>query len=175
MALARVKGLLTLTLKDDNGHDWVEIRQPVASYRVPSHGYPIHLSRLIVDSTLQYFIEVLGHCVRNGSLLHTDNSFNYSEATSVLGAFNGEYIVCAGVETVLRRASNGHMKTIQETGKMEGMYATLPDNRYRSLKCDKWIDNRLGQICIACQQAIRDYSNSPMDLRYIPPDRCRDK
>ncbi len=173
MSLARAKGLLTLTVKDDCGHEWVEIRHSVASYRVPQHGYPTHLSRLIVDSSLQYFLEVLGHCVENGSLLYNDNShsINYSEVTSVLSAVSGEYVVCAGIEHLSNRTADLQMKTIQELGQADNMYATLPDHRYRSNECAKWIDYRSGPKCPACKQAATDLSSAPMDLRCVPTHR----
>ena len=168
--IARARGLLTLTVQDDGGHEWVEIRHSVASYRVPKHGYPTHLSRLIVDSSLQYFLEVLGHCVQNGSLLYKDKSYclNYSEVTSVLSAVSGEYVVCAGIEHLSDRTADLHMKTVQELGHADNMYATLPDLRYRHIECHKWIDNRFGPNCPACKQATNDLSSAPMDLRCVP-------
>lgn len=169
--LARAKGLLTLTLKDDCGQDWVEIRQSVAFYRVPKHGYPTHLTRLIVNSSLQYFLEVLGHCIRNGSLRYNDNSYglNYQEATSILSAVNGDYIVCAGVESISHRmAGDSNMKSVQDFGNLKNMYLTLPDNKYRSNECAKWIDYRFGPKCSACEQAALEFSSVPMDLRRMP-------
>lgn len=158
-------------MKDDCGNEWVEIRQPVAFYRAPKHGYPTHLTRLIVNSSLQYFLEVLGHCIQNGSLLYNDNSYilNYQEATSILSAVNGEYIVCAGVEAVSdRMAGDFNMKTVQEFGNTKNMYMTLPDHKYRSNECAKWIDYRFGPKCSACKQATIAYSSAPMDLRCLP-------
>lgn len=172
--LARAKRLLVLSVKDDCGHEWVEIRQSVASYRVPKLGYPTHLSRLIVDSSLHFFLEVLGHCVQSGSLLFNDSSmsFNYTEATSVLNAVSGEYVVCAGIESLTDRSIDLHMKTVQELGSSGDMYATLPDYRFRSNECAKWIDYRLGPKCFACKSVTdvqtSEFSAAPIDLRCTP-------
>lgn len=165
--LARSKGLISLTVKDDCGNEWVEIRDAVPTYRVPKFGYPTHLSRLIVDSSLQYYLEVLGYCVQNGSLLLKDvnSSLNRSEAISILCALSGGYIVCAGIESVLDHVPNLHMRGVQEIGNAQDIYATLPDHRYRSNECLKWIDRRIGPRCQACKSVSSDYSIAPMDLR----------
>ena len=171
MSLARSKGLLALTAKDDCGNEWVDIREAVASYREPKYGYPTHLSRLIVDSSLQYFVEVLGICVKKGSLLCEDasNNLNYSEIGSILSAFGETHIVCAGIDSVSDWVSDLHMRAIQEMGNAENKFATQPDQRYRSVDCSMWIDRRIGQCCPACKTAkLRDYPEypaSPMDLR----------
>lgn len=165
--LARSKGLLTVMVKDDSGNDWAEIRHPIAFYRVPNYGYPSHLSRLLVDSSLEYYLDVLGQCVQKGSLTFKDNSnsFNYPEATSILGALSGDYTVCEGVELLSQRVANMHMKTIQDFGNSENMYATLPDYRFRSYDCNIWIDSRIGTKCLPCKLASSDLLSTPMDLR----------
>lgn len=166
--LARSKGLVVMTAKDDCGNEWVDIREAMATYRVPKYGYPTHLSRLIVDCSLQFFIEVLGHCVRKGSLLckNAPNTLDYSEAASILSALGGGHVVCSGVDTVPYWDSSLHMRTIQEISNAEHKYVTQPDNRYRSLECSLWIDRRMGPSCSACKAAkFADYSVSPIDLR----------
>lgn len=166
--LARSKGLVAMTAKDDCGNEWVDIREAMATYRVPKYGYPTHLSRLIVDCSLQFFIEVLGHCVRKGSLLckNAPNTLDYSEAASILSALGGGNVVCSGVDTVPYWDSSLHMRTIQEISSAEHKYVTQPDNRYRSLECSLWIDRRMGPSCSACKAAkFADYSVSPIDLR----------
>ncbi|XP_057367139.2 uncharacterized protein LOC130688195 isoform X2 [Daphnia carinata] len=169
--LACANGLLTLTMKDDCGHRWVEVRQSATSFRVPKHGYPAHLTRLVVDYSLQYFVEVLGHCVQHGSLHCNSNnrSLNYLEATSVLSAVNGKYVVCAGVEAIPdRMADEFRPKAVQEFQTAKNMCLTLPDHRYRSNQCAKWIDNQLGPNCGACKEATIEFSTAPMDLRCTP-------
>lgn len=165
--LARSKGLLTLSIRDDCGNEWTEIRHSVALFRVPNHGYPTHLSRLVVDSSLQYYLEVLGHCVQKGSLIFKDarNSFNYSEATSILDSLSGGYTVCDGIEHLSERVADLHMKTVQELGISENMFATLPDFRFRSNNCSMWIDVRTGSRCLACKLASSNLLATPMDLR----------
>lgn len=171
MSLARSQGLLALTAKDERGNEWVDIREPVASYRVPKYGYPTHLTRLIVDSSLQYYVEVLGHCVQKGSLLceNASNNLNYTEIGSILRAFGGGHIVCAGIDSVSDWVSDSNMRAIQELGNAENKFATQPDQRYRSVDCSMWIDRRLGPSCPACKAAkMRDYPDypaSPIDLR----------
>lgn len=166
--LARAKGLLTVSMKDEGGSEWVEIRQSVAFYRVPNHGYPTHLSRIVVDSSLQYYLEVLGHCVQKGSLIFKDASysFNYNEAASILDDLSGGYTVCDGIELLSDRVTDLHMKNVQELGHSENMYATLPDQRFRSTDCSIWIDSRIGLKCLACKLASSNFiANTPMDLR----------
>lgn len=172
--LVRAKGLIVLNIKDDSGHEWMEIRQSVASYRVPRHGYPTHLSRLIVDSSLHYFLEVLGHCVQNGSLLYNnDGNLNYTEASLVLNAVSGEFIVCTGIEALPDKVIDLNIKTVQELGNAKDMYATHPDFRFRSIECTKWIDYRYGPKCSACKhatslQTVSDMPSAPIDLRCMP-------
>ncbi|KAI9552136.1 hypothetical protein GHT06_022473 [Daphnia sinensis] len=166
--LARAKGLLTVSMKDECGGEWLEIRQSIAFYRVPNHGYPTHLSRIVVDSSLQYYLEVLGHCVQKGSLIFKDASysFNYNEAASILDDLSGGYTVCDGIELLSDRITDLHMKNVQELGHSENMYATLPDQRFRSIDCNIWIDSRIGSKCLACKLASSNFiANTPMDLR----------
>lgn len=166
--LARAKGLLTVTIKDDCGNEWIEIRHSFAFFRVPNHGYPTHLSRLVVDSSLQYYLEVLGQCVQKGSLIFKEASysFNYSEAASILDALNGGHTVCDGIEFLSNRIADvHHMRTVQEVGNADNMYATFPDNRYRSTECSIWIDGRAGSKCLACKLVSSNYHSTPMDLR----------
>lgn len=167
MNLARAKGLLTVTIQDDCGNEWIEIRHSIAVFRVPNHGYPTHLSRLVVDASLHYYLEVLGHCVQKGSLIFKDarNSFNYSEATSILNALSGGYKACDGIEYLSDRVTNLHMKTVQELGISENIFATLPDFRFRSNDCSLWIDGRIGPRCLACKLASSNLVATPMDLR----------
>ncbi|KAI9563191.1 hypothetical protein GHT06_010649 [Daphnia sinensis] len=172
--LACANGLLTLTMKDDCGHEWVEVRQSVASFRVPKHGYPAHLTRLVVDCSLQYFVEVLGQCVQRGSLHYNgnNNSLNYPEATSVLSAVNGNYVVCVGVGAIPdRMADEFRPKAVLEFETAKNTYLTHPDQRYRSNQCAKWIDYRLGPKCGACKQTTFEFSAAPMDLRCVSSNR----
>ena len=110
---------------------------------------------------------MLGYCVQNGSLLLKDvnSSLNRSEATSILCALSGGFIVCAGIESVLDHVPNLHMRSVQEIGTAQDVFATLPDHRYRSNECLKWIDRRIGPRCQACKSVSCDYSIAPMDLR----------
>ena len=167
MNLARNRGMITLTMRDDSGNEWLEVRPSAASYRVPNHGYPTHLARLIVDASLEYYLEVLGHCVRRGSLLHKDaaNNFNYSEAVSVICSLSGGHVVCSGIESMYYRVSSLHMRTVLEIGQAENMYVTLPDYRYRSNDCLIWIERNFGPRCPACKEAASGYPSKPMDLR----------
>lgn len=156
-----------MTIRDDCGNEWIEIRQSIASFRVPNHGYPTHLSRLVVDSSLQYYLEVLGDCIQKGTLILKDinTSFNHSEANSILDALSGGYAVCDGLEYLSDRMDNLHMKTVQEIGVTENIHATLPDYRFRSNDCCLWIDVRLGPKCDACKVASSQHLALPMDLR----------
>ena len=171
MNLARSRGLVTLLAKDEYGDEWLEIRSPVATYRVPKYNYPTHLCRLIVDSSLGYFVEVLGHCVRKGSLYKdSTHSLNQTETASILAALEGGHVVCQGIESVYKQVPDLHMKTAQELGLSDDMYLTLPDYRYRSHDCLMWIDRRLGPRCLACCQSTSlssddEYSRAPIDLR----------
>lgn len=175
MNLARSKGLTALLSRDDSGNEWVDIRQAIATFRVPYFGYPTHLSRLIVDSSLQYFIEVLGHCVQKGSLLcpSATNSLNYAEITSILCAVNGGHVVCAGIGDMSVQPSDLYMRTVQEIAYTENQYVTQPDNRCRSFECLMWIDRRMGPVCPACKTArsFGDKSVSPIDLRRMSSRR----
>lgn len=158
--------MITLTMRDDSGNDWLEVRPSVATYRVPQHGYPTHLARLIVDASLEYYLEVLGHCVRRGSLVQADTAgFDYSEAVSIVCSLSGGHVVCSGIETVFCRVSALHMKTVLELGQAENMYVTLPDYRYRSNDCLIWMERRFGPKCPACKEANGAYSSAPIDLR----------
>ena len=171
MNLARSRGLVTLLAKDEYGDEWLEIRSTVATYRVPKYNYPTHLCRLIVDSSLGYFVEVLGHCVRKGSLYKdSTHSLNQTETASILTALEGGHVVCQGIESVYKQVPDLHMKTAQELGLSDDMYLTLPDYRYRSHDCLMWIDRRLGPRCLACCQSTSmssddEYSRAPIDLR----------
>lgn len=171
MNLARSKGLICALMKDDHGNDWLEIRQFVASHSVPKHNYPIHLSRLIVDSSVRYFLEVLGHCVRQGSLIQdAGNGVDYSKAIAILRALDGGFTVCAGVDpdSFSRLSANEgeDTETKRQICYAEKLQLTLPDNRYRSSECSKWIDNRIGPRCSACLLK-RSFKEEliPMDLR----------
>ena len=170
MNLARSKGFLCLLMKDDSGKDWLEIRQSVATHRVPKHNYPTHLSRLIVDSSLQYFLEVLGHCVQQGSLFNdVSKHLDYSETATVLCALDGGFTVCAGIERDLVEDPTLHRKNTQELCMDENVYVTFPDSRYRSNECTKWINHRMGPNCLACKtndSSAHEYSVCPIDLRF---------
>ena len=166
VTLARSKGLITILMKDDRGNDWLEVRQFIAGHRVPKHNYPTHLSRLLVNADVHYFLEVLGHCVRQGSLVKDPGNpgLDHSKASALLRALNGGFTVCAGVERSLSTTD----KSVQEICYSENLHLTVPDNRYRSTDCSKWIDNRIGPRCSACllKKTIKEeYSVSPMDLR----------
>jgi len=166
VTLARSKGLITILMKDDRGNDWLEVRQFIAGHRVPKHNYPTHLSRLLVNADVHYFLEVLGHCVRQGSLVKDPGNpgLDHSKASALLRALNGGFTVCAGVERSLLTTD----KSVQEICYSENLHLTVPDNRYRSTDCSKWIDNRIGPRCSACllKKTIKEeYSVSPMDLR----------
>ena len=136
-------------------------------YRVPRHDYPTHLSRLIVDSNLQYFLEVLGHCVQRGSFFKDMSSgLNYSEMTSVLCALDGGYRICDGVASFAKRLPAVDAKSAQECGLLRNLDFTLPDHRFRSHDCLKWIDNQLGPSCLPCRSTMSSIdSMAPIDLR----------
>lgn len=173
-SFASGRGFLALTMKDECGHKWMEIRQSVAFFRVPENGYPTHLTRLIVDCGLQYFLEVLGQCVQRGSFFHNDNnhSLNYTEAASVLSAMDGKYVVCAGVKAIAnRKADEFGLNVVHEFRTANNTYLSLPDQRFRSNECVIWMDCRLGLKCVPCKQATAEFSSTPMDLCCLPSNR----
>jgi len=171
MNLARSKGLICVLMKDDHGHDWLEIRQFATNHSAPRHNYPIHLSRLVVDSSVHYFLEVLGHCVRQGSLIQdAGNGVDYSKAVAILRALDGGFTVCAGIDpdafNRLNTDADEDIEAVHQICHAEKLQLTLPDNRYRSNECSKWIDNRIGPRCSACL-VKRSFKEEliPMDLR----------
>lgn len=172
--LARSRGFSTTLVKDGNGDDFLEIRPSIASYHVPKYNYPTHLTRLIVNPILQYFVEVLGRCVRNGTLNKDSNhSWNITEIVSILDALNGDFIVCQGVKNVAKLRPDLYMKAAQDVDLCDNLYLTLPDYRYRSLDCVLWMDRGLGQRCANCNSYTSkasdvDFHSHPMDLRCNP-------
>ena len=69
MAAVRFSGLSSFEYSDGRGNQWLEVRPPASSaFRVPFFGYRTHLIRLIIDRHLSYWLEVLGQCVRSGTL-----------------------------------------------------------------------------------------------------------
>ena len=165
--MVRSCGLSCLEYADDRGDIWLEIKPPsFATFRVPAFGYRTHLMRLLVDRHLNYWFEVLGHCVRSGTFRSlTSGGIDPSLVKPLLDSLNGGATVCHGRGSVLKRVHQFHPKDALLQGLAGQNYFTLPDYRYRSYDCARLIDAKTGATqCFACLQPYEpSRSESPPD------------
>lgn len=168
--MARQRNLACFQYADDHGDAWLEIRPPATSaFRVPLYGYRTHLIRLLIDRQFSYWLEAIGHCVRNGSLRSagSGNDPDSALADQLLDSLAGGVVVCQGRGSVLKRVHQFHPKAAIEQGIAGSNYFTLPDYRYRAYDCARLVDARSGaNQCAAC---LRPPEPTPPPLEVISP------
>lgn len=96
MSAVRSNSLSSFEYSDGRGEQWLEVRPPARNaFRVPFFGYRTHLVRLIIDRHLSYWLEVLGQCVRSGTLRSlTSGGFDPELAQPLFDLLLGGAIVC---------------------------------------------------------------------------------
>lgn len=171
-SIIKVSGLSFVEYSDDRGDLWMEIRPPsVTSFRVPFYGYRTHLMRLVIDHNLSYWLEVLGHCVRNGTFQSlTSGGIDPTLVKPLIDLLSGGATVCQGRGSVLKRVHQFHPKVAFEQGMASQNYFTLPDYRYRSFDCLRLIDSRSGATqCSACLKTSQLPNQQQLESINISP------